>query len=290
MIKVVGYSILVIACILSAELTCRLFWGFQVPGAFFHPDRIIYFYQRNLLRSGLPEADVRRDDGYFDVLLLGGSVVSHDFGRIDDYLAAGLTDSKGPVRIWNAAEPAHTSRDSWEKYSRLEDKHFDLVIVYDGINDSRFNNIEPGQFRPDYSHVSWYREINAYRNHPEIAYFALPFTLERMLINLEKGLGLIAGRSDGGDLPNASNRPTDTRDYLLALHPAHRRYGAGTRRTCRAGHVCSLLTARHGRVAEDSDLGLPENDRAGRSGPQRRPAQDRQQRIQRHPHRDGRRD
>ena len=112
LVKVIAYSLLVIICILSAELTCRVFWGFKIPGAFFHPDRAIYYYQKNLLKSGLPDADVRRDDGYYDVLLLGGSVVSHDFGRIDDYLAAGLLASKGPVRVWNAAELAQTSRDS----------------------------------------------------------------------------------------------------------------------------------------------------------------------------------
>jgi len=211
LVKVLGYSIIVLICLISAELACRLYWQLRIPGAFLDPTRIIYNYQRNLLQSGLPDADVRRDDGYFDVLLLGGSVVSHNFGRIDDYLAAGLMENKPSVRIWNAAEPAHTSRDSWEKYSRLQDKQFDLVIVYDGINDSRFNNIEPGQFNADYSHVSWYLEINAFDNHPEIGYVVLPFVLDKMLIALKKAVGLVAGRGDGGDLPNASNRPTYTR-------------------------------------------------------------------------------
>jgi hypothetical protein len=212
LIKAVGYSILVIACIASAELTCRLYWEFRIPGTFLHPDRVIYNYQSNLLKSGLPDAEVSRDDGYFDVLLLGGSVVSRDYGRIDEYLAAGLSDGKGPVRVWNAAEAAHTSRDSWEKYSRLADKHFDLVIVYDGINESRFNNVEPGRFQPDYSHVGWYREINAFHRHWEVGYFVLPFTLEKMLIDAEQRLGWFASRHAGANLPNASNRPTLTRD------------------------------------------------------------------------------
>jgi hypothetical protein len=211
LIKTIGYSILIVLCVISTELTGRLYWEAKIPGAFFDSDRIIYNYQRNLLGTGLPDADVRGDDGYFDVLLLGGSVVAHGFGRIDDYLAEGLSDIKGQVRVWNGAEAAHTSRDSWEKYSLLADKHFDLVIVYDGINESRFNNAEPGQFRPDYSHVGWYRQINAFHEHWEIGYFVLPFILHKMLIDVESEFGWFASK-DGVNLPNASNRPTLTRD------------------------------------------------------------------------------
>ena len=49
MIKTIGYSILVVLCVISTELTCRLYWEYKIPGAFFDPDRIIYNYQRNLL-------------------------------------------------------------------------------------------------------------------------------------------------------------------------------------------------------------------------------------------------
>jgi hypothetical protein len=211
LIKTIGYSIIVVLCVISTELTGRLYWESKVQGAFLDPHRIIYNYQRNLLGSGLPDAEVRSDDGYYDVLLLGGSVVSHSFARIDDYLAEGLSGDKGPVRVWNGAEAAHTSRDSWEKYSVLGGKHFDLVIVYNGINESRFNNIEPDRFRPDYSHVGWYRQINAFHEHWEIGYFVLPFILHKMFIDMQSELGWLATK-DGVDLPNANDRPTLTRD------------------------------------------------------------------------------
>jgi hypothetical protein len=122
-----------------------------------------------------------------------------------------LSQAKGPVRVWNAAQAAHTSRDSWEKYNLLADKHFDLVIVYDGINESRFNNVAPGQFLSDYSHIRWYRKINAFHEHPELGYFVLPFTLEDLLIDVESWLGWFAGNQDV-NLPNASNRATITKN------------------------------------------------------------------------------
>ena len=229
MIKTIGYSILVVLCVISTELTCRLYWEYKIPGAFFDPDRIIYNYQRNLLETGLPDADVRGDDGYFDVLLLGGSVVSHGFARIDDYLAEGLSGAKGPVRVWNGAEAAHTSRDSWEKYSLVADKHFDLVIVYNGINESRFNNAEPGRFRPDYSHVGWYRQINAFHEHREIGYFVLPFVLHKMLIDAESRFGWLATRMErtcptpatGRRSPGTPSRTTSSPSSIRRGHAAN---------------------------------------------------------------------
>ena len=229
LVKVLGYSIIVLICVVSAELACRLYWQSRIPGAFLDPSRIIYNYQSNLLKSGLPDADIRRDDGYFDVLLLGGSVVSRDFGRIDEYLQAGLSQGERHVRVWNAAEAAHSSRDSWEKYRLLGAKNFDLVIVYDGINESRFNNVEPSEFKADYSHVGWYQQINALQRHPEVGYFALPFTLEKMLIDAGQYFGLFAGRHAGASLPNASNRPTLTKGsfahYIGLIVEAARRRG-----------------------------------------------------------------
>ena len=60
------------------------------------------------------------------------------------------------VRVFNLAKSAHTTRDSSLKYSRLKDKHFDLIIVYHGINDCRMNCIPKEDFRDDYSHCAWY--------------------------------------------------------------------------------------------------------------------------------------
>jgi hypothetical protein len=62
-------------------------------------------------------------------------------------------------RIFNLSFPAHTSRDSVLKYSRLAEEQFELVVVYDGFNDVRLNCVPRDQFRDDYTHVAWYRAL-----------------------------------------------------------------------------------------------------------------------------------
>jgi hypothetical protein len=57
--------------------------------------------------------------------------------------------------IHNASHPAHTSLDSLYKYRELQDKSFDLVIIYHGINKTRANNCPPHVFQADYSHYAW---------------------------------------------------------------------------------------------------------------------------------------
>jgi hypothetical protein len=120
----------------------------------------------------------RHDDPYFDVLLLGESVLHHNWGQIEPAFAeqlalAGLRN----VRIFNLAVPAHTSRDSRLKYEALGNAQFDLVVLYDGANETRTNNVPPGMFRDDYSHYSWYAIVNAVAPYHGRTRFALPYTM-----------------------------------------------------------------------------------------------------------------
>jgi hypothetical protein len=64
------------------------------------------------------------------------------------------------VRVHLAAAGAQTSRDSYLKYRWLSSKRFDLVVLYDGINEACANNCPPNVFRADYSHYAWYRFLN----------------------------------------------------------------------------------------------------------------------------------
>jgi len=114
-------------------------------------------YFPELRLSGVTAADLRRSDGHFDVLLLGASVLAPQFGTIDQQLRELLGARLGERgRVWNLAVSGQTSRDSLIKYRRLSDKHFDLVLIYDAINDVRMNNCRPGEFREDYSHSRRY--------------------------------------------------------------------------------------------------------------------------------------
>ncbi|MGQ0635716.1 MAG: hypothetical protein ACT4QC_13960 [Planctomycetaceae bacterium] len=113
-----------------------------------------------LRTSGLLAAQVRHDDDRFDVLLLGGSALEPAWGSVERHLETRLRATLGDwFRLFNLAKSAHTSRDSFLKYSHLDDQQFDLVVVYDGINDARMNNIAAEHFRDDYTHCSWYRSF-----------------------------------------------------------------------------------------------------------------------------------
>lgn len=116
-------------------------------------DDVWRLYYAELWRSGAIEADGTRDDGRLDVLLLGASVLEQVKDDLSDALKERYGDS---VRVYNLAISAHTSRDSMQKYKRLLDRHFDLVIIYHGINDSRMNCVAADLYRDDYSHCGWY--------------------------------------------------------------------------------------------------------------------------------------
>jgi hypothetical protein len=96
------------------------------------------------------------DDGYYDVLLLGGSVLEQTAPALEQSLRGELGEH---LRLFNLARAAHTSRDSYFKLRRLTGKQFDLVIFYDGINDARMNCCPDDVYRDDYRHFSWYDSL-----------------------------------------------------------------------------------------------------------------------------------
>jgi hypothetical protein len=155
------------------------------------PAQILYAYYPELRSSGeLPEAPPARaqtrpvqGDEFYDVLLLGGSVLHKSWGSVETELREQLASlGHRDVRIFNLAMPAHTSRDSLLKYAALGDDRFDLVIFYHGINEARVNNAPPDLFREDYGHYSWYEVVNTLAPYHGSAYFALPYTLRYLAI------------------------------------------------------------------------------------------------------------
>jgi hypothetical protein len=116
-------------------------------------DDVWNLFYGELWTSGVVDSEATPSDGMFDVLLLGASVMD----QVAQPLLATLRERYGErIRLYNLAKSAHTTRDSFLKYSRLKDKHFDLIIVYHGINDCRMNCVPKDGFRDDYSHCAWY--------------------------------------------------------------------------------------------------------------------------------------
>ncbi len=141
-----------------------------------------------------------RNDGTLDLLLLGGSVLHESWGEVEARIREQLARAGyRSVRVHNLAQPAHSSRDSLVKYAALGDARFDLVVVYDGINDARANNAPPEVFRDDYSHLPWYELVNSVAPAAGHARLALPATLRFALARLRQSL--FPERYAGGDRP-----------------------------------------------------------------------------------------
>lgn len=185
----VFFLVLTLVALGSLEVVSRFFWMVRYRASFL--DRTLHAFYGEL--KHVAEVEIRHDDGNFDVLLLGGSVMHSSFGPIDTRLKDSLESQLNkPCRIFNLATPSHSSRDSHTKYRHLADKRFDLVLVYHAINDLRANNCPPSLFRRDYSHYGWYDAINLLASHPENTVLVSPYTLNYVGRQLWQRLGMRA--------------------------------------------------------------------------------------------------
>ncbi|MFN3489855.1 MAG: hypothetical protein ACK4YV_12015 [Emticicia sp.] len=163
------------------ELLARLtlvFLGFS----FFNPKNFIiknYYPELEKVLS----TEIKTDDKFTDILILGGSVISSSWSQMDERLDSLLPNNQD-IRVFNVAIPSHTSLDNLIKYKLLANKKFDLVIYYEAINENRANNVAPQLFKTDYSHIEWYYHINILMKHPEINYTALPFLLHKSVATI----------------------------------------------------------------------------------------------------------
>jgi len=176
----------------GGEIASRCYWSHYKGVPFWSSGCLWYAFYPRLQLTGLDSSAVRDSDETYDVLILGGSTVSDEYGTVSSHLRDGLQKRGGrPVRVFNLAYAAHNSRDSLLKYRRVARRHFDLVLAYDGINDTRMNNTPPGKFCSDYSHCGWYASLNFLDAHPWLSRAALPLALEVFGDRLAEELGLV---------------------------------------------------------------------------------------------------
>jgi len=183
--KVILFPIYIVYLLLLIEVTSRGFWTVKYGVPFWKPEEIIYVFYPELRE--VKQAQIHSGDGYFDILLLGGSVLVDSFGNIRQGLLDELASkTKSEIRIHNLAATAHTSLDSYYKYKHLLNKNFDLVLFYNGINEVRANNVPPSLFESDYSHYAWYEKINAFEKHDEISLVSFPYTFKYFLLEVKQ--------------------------------------------------------------------------------------------------------
>lgn len=174
--------------LLLAELGCRAFWTVRGLAFFTCHNRIYRIFYPEM--QGVESASIDADDGSFDVLMLGASVLDPQFGNIERLLREKLAaKASRPSRVFNVSALAHTSLDSLYKYRHLSDKRFDLVLFYHGINEVRANNCPASVFKNDYSHYAWYRLLNDYEHSTTAGLVVFPYTLRFALIKFEERLG-----------------------------------------------------------------------------------------------------
>lgn len=178
-LRVLAYVLFILVI---TELAVRAYWGL-VGGSFLDaPNRMHLLWY-----SKLKGVESSREDGVFDVLLLGGSTMRN----LGEPIRRALDEViEGPFRVHNTAASAHTSLDSRSKYMHLAAERFELVVYYHAINEARANNCPPELFRDDYTHYAWYRPIRSY-DADSNRIFALPFTLRFVAEKLAPQMGLV---------------------------------------------------------------------------------------------------
>ncbi len=168
-----------VLCGLCVEGICRAYWTAAKGVPFFRMDRIWdRFYFPELAESNVSAAPESRDDDTYDVLLLGGSVLYPSFGDVGKRLQKRLAEHLDrKVKVCNLSYPGRTSLDTLIKYQHIDRKRFDLVLLYDNINDVFLNNVPPELYRDDYRHATRFEQLAEFDRHPEVALLAAPFTL-----------------------------------------------------------------------------------------------------------------
>ncbi len=166
------------------ELSARIFYAYETELSFFAPAKDLVYHWYPELRN---LENYRA--GEVNVLLMGGSVLTDEWGSVPDTLRSKAQDFFGSeIRIVNFAAPALSTLDSLHKYKWIKDRKFDLVVLYHGINEVRANNVPKDLFKEDYSHYSWYSEINFLFRHSLLLKtgFMTPLLFKRLMILLDR--------------------------------------------------------------------------------------------------------
>lgn len=94
------------------------------------------------------------------VLLLGASVLEQVADDLDRATSEHRGEGERRIEICNLTWASRTTRDSLLKRRLLAERHYDVVVIYHGINDVRMNCCLPGKFRSDYSHCQFYAGLS----------------------------------------------------------------------------------------------------------------------------------
>jgi hypothetical protein len=168
-------------CVVAAEIVARVTWSRRCGVPFRYPGRVLLAFYPEMRKLG--KTPPNREDGFFNVLLLGGSLMGRAWGAVEQTLSEQLAvRGYRNVRIFNLSVPGQTSRDGWLKYAALGHARFELVVFSPSISDARANNVPPALFRHDYAHYASYETLNAMACYHGATDFALLYSLHYLAL------------------------------------------------------------------------------------------------------------
>ena len=169
---------------LILEIGSRAILKVKIGLPFFTPEKLLTDVVYPEL--GHIKSNYKPGKEYFNILLLGGSVINHKWSDLENSLeknVQGYTNQK--VNVYNLSMPGHNSLDNLVKYELLGDYSFDAVVYYESINETRVNNIDSIYFKDDYSHISWYRNYHLFKKHHQLKISVIPFFLEYIVESIK---------------------------------------------------------------------------------------------------------
>jgi hypothetical protein len=180
-----------IISLLLIELSIRLFLYFAWHIPLLHPQYFLYRFYGNL--SSQDSYTYKSNNA--NLLILGGSTLSADTLRFSynkvNYVinfcnVPAHFGKNQPINALSLAYPANTILDCLYEYQFMGHQKFDYLLLYNGINDTRANNIAPEKFDTQYRHIEFYDDLAILQRHPEINITVLPFVFDWAQHGLQK--------------------------------------------------------------------------------------------------------
>lgn len=172
--KLIGSVLLICLLLFGFELTIRSYLSLQFHSNFFKPKEILYHYYPMVkeIRANYDLSPKKK------VLILSSSALTDGWGGFASIFAKELNKNTEDWDVYNASGVGFSSLDNLNTYSMLSDLEFDVLLFYNGINDSRLNNCPPEIYKENYRHIAWNNEIAAILRHPELNRSTIPFFID----------------------------------------------------------------------------------------------------------------
>jgi GDSL-like Lipase/Acylhydrolase family len=178
-----------LSVLVSLEVASRLYCWCKMHVSPVATGRLWNVYFPEFDKSGIEQVSSADSEGAYKVLVLGPSVWYPGYSDLGARLEKDLQKELArPVRLYNLAYPGRTSRDALLLYRRLAAYHFDLVVVYHGINDQALNNCAREVYQANYCHRPRFEEIRLLERHPEHPWLVFPYILECLGSSLVRSL------------------------------------------------------------------------------------------------------